>query len=215
MGANSRDMTTYTPTQITAWLRGLMSVALADENFSPAEQKFLQDLQQSQHLEIDHPDRLTPISPTELAAALGKDDTLGQHFLRTAVMMAMADGEYSDSEDQLIQDYAKALGQEIREMTELRIHLNSSPEIGHDILTPVKNWLDRLEIKDQRLARFICRVIPSQCPFERDVVLFGRKIVHIPAMCKINPLYDQLIGLRFRSLSYLADECGEDVSEFC
>jgi hypothetical protein len=38
--------------------------------------------------------------------------------------------------------------------------------------------------------------------------------MHIPAMCEINPLYDQLVGLRFRSLSYLADK-GEDVSKYC
>jgi hypothetical protein len=44
------------------------------------------------------------------------------------------------------------------------------------------------------------------------VVLFKKKLVHIPAMCKLNPLYDQLVGLRFRALSYLADECGEDVT---
>lgn len=208
-------MTTYTATQMTAWLRGLLSVALADEDFSPPEKDFFQELQQSQHLAFDHPDRLSPISPAELASALGKDDTLGQDFLRTAVMMAMVDGEYSEPEDQLIHDYAIALGQEIKEMTELRAHFTSPLEVEQDVLTPVKNWLDRLQIKDQRLARFLCRAIPSQCPFERDVILFGKKIMHIPAMCKINPLYDQLIGLRFRSLSYLADECGEDVSEFC
>jgi len=34
-------------------------------------------------------------------------------------------------------------------------------------------------------------------------------------MCQINPLYDQLVYLRFRSLTFLADECGEDISEFC
>ncbi|MCS6959423.1 MAG: Mo-dependent nitrogenase C-terminal domain-containing protein [Pseudanabaenaceae cyanobacterium SKYGB_i_bin29] len=208
-------MTTYTPTQMTAWLRGLLSVALADGKFTQDEQELLQKLQQSEHLESDDPRLLCPISPTELATAFGKDDNLAQHFLRTAVMMAMVDGEYSDTEDQLIHQYASALGQEMKEMVELRAHLNNPLGVEHDVLTPVKNWLDRLEIKDRRLAHFLCRVIPAQCPFERDVILFGKKIMHIPAMCKLNPLYDQLIGLRFRSLSYLADECGEDVSQYC
>jgi hypothetical protein len=58
-------------------------------------------------------------------------------------------------------------------------------------------------------------MIPPQCPFERDVTLFGHKVVHIPPMCKLNPLYDQLVGLRFRALSYLADDCKEDVSQYC
>ena len=71
-----------------------------------------------------------------------------------------------------------------------------------------------MDIHDSRLANLICKVVPSQCPFERDVVLFGRKIMHIPAMCEINHLYDQLVGLRFRSLTYLADK-GEDISKYC
>jgi hypothetical protein len=33
-------------------------------------------------------------------------------------------------------------------------------------------------------------------------------------LCKLNPLYEQLVGLRFRALSYLADDCGEDVSQY-
>lgn len=215
MGENSRDIMNCTPIQTDAWLRGLLSVALADDNFSPKEKDFFQELLSSQHRENDQPDRFSVISPAELAATLGKDDALAQNFLRTAVMMAMVDGEYSESEDKLIHEYASALGQEIKEMTELRAHFTNPLQIDQDVLTPVKNWLDHLEIKEQRLARFLCRAIPAQCPFERDVVLFGKKIMHIPAMCKLNPLYDQLIGLRFRSLSYLADECGEDVSEFC
>ncbi|MFZ4676490.1 MAG: Mo-dependent nitrogenase C-terminal domain-containing protein, partial [Nodosilinea sp.] len=81
-----------------------------------------------------------------------------------------------------------------------------------DPLKPAREWLDQLEVHDPRLARFVCKLIPSQCPFERDVVLFKKKLVHIPPMCKINPLYDQLVGLRFRALSYLADDCGEDIT---
>ncbi len=78
----------------------------------------------------------------------------------------------------------------------------------------MRDWLDGLEIHDPQLARFLCKMISSQCPFERDVTFFGRKIVHIPPMCKMNPLYEKLVGLRFRALSYLADECGEDVSSY-
>jgi len=84
-----------------------------------------------------------------------------------------------------------------------------------DLLQPVREWLDSREIHNPQLAHFLCRVIPSQCPFERDVTLFGRKLFHIPAMCKLNPLYEQLVSLRFRALCYLADECGEDVTVYC
>jgi CDP-6-deoxy-D-xylo-4-hexulose-3-dehydrase len=37
---------------------------------------------------------------------------------------------------------------------------------------------------------------------------FGWKLVHIPPMCKINPLYDQLVALRFRCLCRL-EEVGD------
>ena len=85
---------------------------------------------------------------------------------------------------------------------------------GIDPLKPARDWLDQMAVEDPRLARFVCRLVPPQCPFERAVTLFGKKLVHIPAMCKLNPLYDQLVGLRFRALSYLADDCGEDVTPY-
>jgi hypothetical protein len=84
-----------------------------------------------------------------------------------------------------------------------------------DLLQPLRRWLDSVEIPNQRLARFIAKLIPSQCPFEQDIILFGRKIAHIPPMCKLNPLYDQFVGLRFRALCYLVDQCGEDIQSYC
>lgn len=84
-----------------------------------------------------------------------------------------------------------------------------------DLLQPLRHWLDSLEIQNRELARFIAKMIPAQCPFERDIIFFGRKIAHIPPMCKLNPLYDELVGLRFRALCYLADVCGEDIQSYC
>ena len=84
-----------------------------------------------------------------------------------------------------------------------------------DLLQPLRQWLDSLEIQNRKLAKFIAKLIPAQCPFERDVILLGRKIAHIPPMCKLNPLYDQLVGLRFRALCYLVDQCGEDIQSYC
>lgn len=73
------------------------------------------------------------------------------------------------------------------------------------LLQPLRQWLDRIEINDPKVAQFLCKAIPGQCPFERDIVLFGRKIGHIPPLCKLNPFYEQLVGLRFRALCFLAD----------
>ena len=84
-----------------------------------------------------------------------------------------------------------------------------------DGLYPIREWLNNLEINNVALAHFICRMIPTQCPFERDICLFGRTIFSIPPLCKLNPLYEELIGLRFRALCYLADDCGEDVGCYC
>jgi hypothetical protein len=84
-----------------------------------------------------------------------------------------------------------------------------------NLLLPIGNWLDGLEVKNQKIARIIAKLIPAQCPFERDILVFGRKVGHIPPMCKLNPLYDQFVFLRFRALCYLVDECGEDIQSYC
>ena len=82
------------------------------------------------------------------------------------------------------------------------------------ILSPVSRWIDDLSVKNPAQARYIARTIPAQCPFERELSLFGRTVMHIPPLCKLNPLYDEVVALRFRALCYLADECGEDITAF-
>ncbi|HLO50114.1 MAG TPA: Mo-dependent nitrogenase C-terminal domain-containing protein [Kamptonema sp.] len=83
------------------------------------------------------------------------------------------------------------------------------------LLVPIRDRIDSIEIRDRNFAHKACKLIPSQCPFERDIKLFHHILFHIPPMCKLNPLYDQLIGLRFRALTYLADICGEDITPYC
>lgn len=84
-----------------------------------------------------------------------------------------------------------------------------------DLLSPMRRWLDQVQVKNPQLAHRICQLVPAQCPFERDIVLFGRQLAHIPPLCKLNPLYEEVVGLRFRALCYLADECGEDITQYC
>lgn len=83
------------------------------------------------------------------------------------------------------------------------------------LLQPLRQWLDSLDIKNYRFAKLVAKSIPAQCPFERDIVIFGRKIGYIPPLCKLNPLYEELVCLRFRALCYLVDECGEDIGSYC
>lgn len=79
-------------------------------------------------------------------------------------------------------------------------------------LRPMRRWMDSLEVKDRSLAYFIAKIVPEQCPFAKDILLLGQIIVHVPPLCKLNPLYSETVSLRFRALCFLADECGEDIS---
>lgn len=210
----------YSNEQIAAWLRGLLTIAWADGNFDAQEQELIGNITDKELAPKINFESLEPIAPEELATVLGKDATTAENFLRTAVMVAIADGTYSAAEDDVLHQLCIAFGQSEELLSGLRQTLEhpeseiSDTKCQIDALRPMREWLDKLEIHDPRVARFLSKMIPSQCPFERDVVLFGHKIVHIPPMCKINPLYEQLVGLRFRALSYLADDCGEDVSSY-
>ncbi len=225
---------TLTDEQISAWLRGLLSIAWVDGHFDEEEKEFIHELTQTELVPKVDLDSFQPISTQELGEVLGKDAAIAENFLRTGVMVALADGIYSPSEDQLLQELCAALSVKVDALESLRHTLEGCqtmtqetpgdlstsayslkpPHSGLDVLAPVRNWMDGLEIHDPRLAKFLCKLIPPQCPFERDIKLFGHKIVHIPPMCKLNPLYERLLGLRFRSLSYLADDCSEDITPY-
>ncbi|WP_030007694.1 Mo-dependent nitrogenase C-terminal domain-containing protein [Picosynechococcus sp. NKBG042902] len=220
---SSASTTVYSDRQITAWLRGLLTIAWADGHFDAEEQELITRLTQDELAPHSTLGDLEPITGQELAVDLGEDHNIRENFLRTAVMMAIADGVYSIVEADQIKAFGKALGVDLSALHNLEKTLydpetvtteTPQPEVHLDALKPIRNWLDGMDIDDPRVARFICKMVPPQCPFERDIKLFGKKIVHIPPMCKLNPLYEQLVGLRFRSLSYLADDCDEDISEF-
>lgn len=88
------------------------------------------------------------------------------------------------------------------------------PTVSVDLFQPLRQWINRIQVNSPRVAHRVARFIPAQCPFERDVMLFGHCIAHIPPLCKLNPLYDELVELRFKALCYLADSCGEDISAY-
>jgi tellurite resistance protein len=240
----------YTNQQISVWFRGLLTIAWADGNFAPEEKNLITSLTNQDLAAIDTSKALDPVSPAELAEAFEHDPAAAEHFLRMAVMVAIADGVYSFSEDEILFRYCQSLGLKTEVLEVLRTTL-TEPHIGSElqatntleaelshqpmfvsgierpmqsyvnlhpqttVLQPVRDWLDQMDVQDPRIAHFLCKLIPSQCPFERDINLFGRTIAHIPPLCKLNPLYDQLVSLRFRALSYLADDCGEDISSYC
>ncbi len=214
----------YSDGQIIAWLRGLYTVAWADGHYDPEEKEVINRLAiDLANFDPDLP--LETITPEELATDLGKDPNTGENFLRTAVLVAIADGVYSPPEYELLHKYCTALEIEVEaleylEKTICKLEEHNGvidPNQVHphpDLLKPVKSWLNSMDIHDPRVAHFICRMIPPQCPLERDINLFGRNLAHIPPLCKLNPLYEEVVGLRFRALSYLADECEEDISDY-
>ncbi len=223
-----------TEKQVSVWIRGLLTVAWADGDFDLEEKHLITKITQEELTPDVELNQVDLITPEELAETLGDDKKVAENFLRTAVMVALADGIYSRKEADLLSSFCQALNLEVEALKSLEHTLDNqkaeglaesisfnedakqeNPDYPHsDLLKPVRDWLDGVEIEDPRLARFICKLIPSQCPFEREIKLFGHKIVRIPPLCKLNPLYEQLVGLRFRALSFLADECNEDVSKY-
>lgn len=75
-------------------------------------------------------------------------------------------------------------------------------------LNGLRQWLDQVEIHNPQIALLVYRLIPAQCPFARTIKLFGHTLLTIPPLCKLNPVYEELMALRFRAMCYLVDECG-------
>jgi tellurite resistance protein len=223
-----RCQSDLTPKQSLVWLRGLLTIACADGHCDPSEQHLIEDLVDQKLPDDLSLETFELLTVEELTNALGQDARQAEDFIRTAVMVALVDGVFSATEDQILHQYCNALGLEIAALDALRLTLDgnhdplheahaavsSDIDHPHDLLDPMRHWLDDMEIHDPKIAHFLCKLIPPQCPFERDITLFGHKLVHVPPMCKLNPLYDQLVGLRFRALSYLADECQEDILRY-
>ncbi len=207
--------------RLSAWLRGLLTVAWADGHYNDQEKKLIESLVKDLCPQADL-GMLPTIDGSELAELFNPDPAAAENFLRAAMIVALANGTYSDAEDSVLRNFARALGLSTDVLNPLQVILiaNNQPTASlsehhtRDVLRPVREWLDEMVIDSPATARFLCKLIPAQCPFERDIVLFGHKLVHIPPMCKLNPLYEQLVGLRFRALCYLADECKEDISVY-
>ena len=188
----------------STWLAALHQLALVDGDFDPEEQRQL-----AEQLNNDCPvqdfdwNHWQAPDPEDIRRLFSLDPNKAEQFLRSAVVVALADGHLSQVELDLLQIWAEALGLNSELISSL-VPCSSGVTQPWKPLDPLKNWLDDLDPCDERISSFIVHLIPSQCPFERDIILFGRKLVHIPPMCKINPLYEELVALRFRCLGHLS-----------
>jgi tellurite resistance protein len=112
--------TQYSSEQITAWLRGLVTVAWADGQFSDAEKALIDQLVTTELAPDLSTDIYEPITPKDLEQQLGSDTSVGENFLRTAVMVALADGMYSTAEDQILESFCQALSLQVSALESLR-----------------------------------------------------------------------------------------------
>ncbi|KEF41917.1 MAG: hypothetical protein ER33_08625 [Cyanobium sp. CACIAM 14] len=193
------------------WLAALHQLAIADGDFSPGEKQLLADELTRQLPGLSLDDLHHPGAPA-LVHRFGVGTPLAEDFLRSAVLVALADGHLSPIELEWLRHWSEVLqvGQAVIDdllnaptSRDGTIDIRCDTDQHPGLLDGVRRWLDGIEPADPAVARFLVRLIPAQCPFERDVTLFGWKVVHIPPMCKINPLYEQLVALRFRCLCRL------------
>jgi hypothetical protein len=187
------------------WLGALRHLAELDGHLAEAEQcllnqQLLQDLPGETLDDLPHP------GDEALCHRLGVGTPIAEEFLRSAVIVALADGYLSSAEVELLRHWSGllAVGEDL--VGKLESDCGEQADPNHHLIDPLRRWLDAIEPHDPAVARLLVKLIPAQCPFERDVVIFGRKLAHIPPMCKLNPLYDQLMALRFRCLCFLEGE---------
>lgn len=72
------------------------------------------------------------------------------------------------------------------------------------MLNYIKRLLEAIEVTNEEQATLLCSLIPSACPFARTIRLGTFKLV-IPPLCKVNPLYEDLMMLRFKAQCYLVE----------
>lgn len=85
---------------------------------------------------------------------------------------------------------------------------STSSELLHSVFSPLqwfRNYLNQLDIRDPKIAKLICQLVPPSCPFERKIKLLGKTLLVIPPLCHFNPFYEELMFLRFRALTLLSE----------
>lgn len=83
------------------------------------------------------------------------------------------------------------------------LHVMSKKEFSMKPIDYLQQRLDALEVSDHTSVRILCRLILASCPFERDLKILRRILLHITPLCQLNPFYEQFVGLRFRALHCL------------
>ena len=122
--------------QTTAWLRGLMTIAYADGKLDATEKDLFDHFSHDEFASEIEISELQTISPDELAKIFRYDSSIAENFMRTAVMVALADGVYSSIEDEVLHKYCEALGLKVKALEALKINVESKQ---NDALTGAIN----------------------------------------------------------------------------
>jgi len=93
-----------------------------------------------------------------------------------------------------------------KEGVEYENHWLEATTIGRpfrlELLRSVRHWLDALEVREPRVARLLCKLIPAQCPFERDIKLFGKSLSYATVV-QAQPALRTISWPTLRSMCYL------------
>ena len=171
-----------TELQRELWLRGLLTIAWSDGNFDDREKELIH-----RFMDQNPETPLIPVMADELQLAFASDPAIGENFLRSAVMVALADGVYSSAEDEILNQFCDALGTSHEILETLRLTLCDldtkmfSPLVRENLepvgfqkprvskpdpLRSVRVWLDGMEIRSlvfgqTALVRWRARSAPS------------------------------------------------------
>jgi hypothetical protein len=84
---------------------------------------------------------------------------------------------------------------------------SSSQQSGLSVLPLqwVRDRVNQVDVNNPKTAQLICKLVPPSCPFQRTIKLFGKPLLVIPPLCHFNPVYEELMALRFRALTFLSE----------
>lgn len=71
-----------------------------------------------------------------------------------------------------------------------------------------------VKVDGSSTTSLICELMPSQCPFKREIYFQNHKLFQIFSLGPFNPVYEKVIVFRFREFSYLADQCSKDINRY-
>ncbi len=67
--------------------------------------------------------------------------------------------------------------------------------------------LQKVQFTHKSILFRVVLLVPSQCPFERNID-FGPVHMHVPPLCKLNPLSEKLEELRFKAVCFAVEQLG-------